>query len=570
MDGLRARIRTIGGEGSSWRTLASVALALLAACGVALEHGFGHRILPDWAVASIQLGMSWLALVAGGDVRWGRLSRDRWRHRVGTLGEMLIVAGVLGEIAGAAFGGETVAMVVFVTLVCRANGRLARTMRNPSLLFPASFIVLIAACTALLKLPASTPGDQPISWTDSAFTITSAVCVTGLSVRDTASGFTPFGQLVVLGSIQLGGLGVMIFGSTLALLFGARLSLRENMTLSMALSEYPVHRISRFVWFIVLTTFGLEALGAGVMYLTWPAELAATTGERVWQSVFHSVSAFCNAGFDITGDSMIPMRGGLAPFVGVLPMIVLGGLGFVVLEDVFQMGISRLRRGQRPHRLTTHTKLVLATTLGLLVFGAIGIVVAQLRVPGTGAGQRVLDGLFMSTTARTAGFTSVPMDDLTTGARFVLMTLMAIGGSPGSTAGGIKTTVFAVLLLAVVSTVRGREEVEVFGRALPDAIVKKAATVAFGVVTLIALTTLVLDMTERQTFESLFFESISAATTTGLSLGVTSHLTGAGRWVLIGTMFLGRVGPLAVLASLLVGGAGRGAYRFPRDTVSLG
>lgn len=484
--------------------------------------------------------------------------------------EPAVLAAAVVEVFGAALGAEVVSAALLVALALRLNGRLARTIKNPSLLFPASFLILIAVSTALLKLPAATPAGQPIGWVDAGFTATSAVCVTGLGVRDTATGFTLFGQVVIASSIQLGGLGVMIFGSTLALLFGARLSVKENLTLSTALNEYPAHRISRFVWFIVLTTVGLEAAGAGVLYMLWPETPGVDDGSRAWMAIFHSISAFCNAGFDITGQSMIGLRSHPLPYVGLVPLIVLGGLGFVVLEDLAGVARGRLRPAGRRRRLSTHSRLVLATTAWLLVGGMAVLMLAQFATPGGSFGQRLLDALFMSTTSRTAGFTSVPMDELASGSRLTLMMLMFVGGSPGSTAGGIKTAVFALLVLGVVSTVRGREEVEVFGRALPDALVKRAATVAFGLAALIALATLVLDITEHIEFEWLLFEVISAATTTGLSLGATAELTPTGRCVVMVVMFLGRVGPLAVIASLVLGSSASGAYRFPRDTVSLG
>ncbi|MBZ0173187.1 MAG: hypothetical protein K8E66_12455, partial [Phycisphaerales bacterium] len=391
----------------------------------------------------------------------------------------------------------------------------------------------------------------------------------GLAVRDTGTEFTPFGQAVVLGSIQIGGLGVMIFGSTLALLFGARMSFREHVTLSMALDEYPAHRIARFAWFIVLTTFILESIGAMILYLAWPDDQLAN-GSRLWYSVFHSVSAFCNAGFDVTSESMIGVRTHPSAYLGIVPMIMLGGIGFLVLEDLDRHVRSRLRGRRDRIRLTTHSRVILATTAGLLFGGFAIIFIAQTSAAGTVSGQAVLDAAFMSTTARTAGFTTVPMEDLSSGSRFTLMALMAIGGSPGSTAGGMKTAVFAVLVLAIISTIRGRSEVEVFGRALPDALVKKAATMAAGLFSVVTLAMLTLDLTETIPFEPLFFEVISAATTTGLSLGATGELSQAGRVVITVTMFLGRVGALALLAALIGGMGGEGRYRLPRDTISLG
>ncbi len=552
-------------------TLAAWGLALAGAGGVALEHGFGMEIRPGWLMPLLQLVLAWSALVVAGDVEPLGKPRARWSSRWGTAGEASVVLAGLLELAGQGIGAELVAVGLAVGLAVRLNAQLARTMSNPGLLFPASFLVLIAVSAVLLKLPLATPAGAPIGWVDAVFTATSAVCVTGLVVRDTATGFTPFGQAVIGLSIQLGGLGMMIFGSTLALLFGARLSFRENLTLSMALSEYPAHRIHRFVGFIVGTTLAIELAGAAVMFALWPDGASMGWRERAGMALFHSVSAFCNAGFDLTGQSLVGMRGSVLPYLGAMPLIVVGGLGFLVLDDVWRRTRGRAAPGGAgARRLTTHTRLVLCTTAALLAGGAVVIFLAQLKVPEIPLGQRVLDAAFMSTTARTAGFNTVPMDELAPGSRFMIMTLMTVGGSPGSTAGGIKTVVVAVLALAVWSTVRGRDEVEVFGRALPDALVKKAATVAFALLTLIAVVTLVLDLTENIAFEPLLFEVVSAASTTGLSLGATGELTPAGRCVIAATMFLGRVGLLAFLGALLVGGGGGGSYRYPRDSVSLG
>lgn len=547
----------------------ALVLAMIGVAAVTLEHGFLSAPVPVLLLRILQVIMAWLAVVAWGDVQWRVVSRYRWRNIIGVCGEGAVLLGAVAEFAGGLPGGEVLAIAAGITYAIRLNSLLARTMRNPAILFPASFLVIIAVSTCLLKLPAATPSDQPISWIDAAFTSTSAVCVTGLAVRDTGSAFTFFGQAVILGSIQVGGLGVMIFGSTLALLFGARMSFKEHVTLSAALDEYPAHRIMRFAWFIVLTTFSLEAVGAAILYLFWPADQLGDH-PQVWQAVFHSVSAFCNAGFDITGQSMIGFRSHPAAYLGIMPMIVLGGIGFIVLEDVYLLAKDRLLRRQARRRLTTHSKIVLTTTLMLLVGGFGIILLAQSVTTGRFSGQGILDAAFMSTTARTAGFTSMPMDELSSGSRFTLMVLMAVGGSPGSTAGGMKTVVFALMVLAVISTVRGRSEVEVFHRSLPDALVKKAATVAAGLFGVIALATLILDLTERMAFEPLLFEVISAATTTGLSLGATGELSPAGRVVITITMFLGRVGALSMLSSLMGSGRRNGRYAYARDSVSLG
>ena len=524
---------------------------------------------PAPLLRAVQIILPWCAMLTWGDLHWRMVPPKRWRSLVGGVGEAAVVIGAVVEFGGWFPGGEVLAIAAGITYAIRLNSLLARTMRNPAVLFPASFLVIIAVSTCLLKLPAATPPDNPITWIDAVFTSTSAVCVTGLAVRDTGSEFTFFGQAVILGSIQVGGLGVMIFGSTLALLFGARISFKEHVTLSAALDEYPAHRIMRFAWFIVLTTFSLEAFGATILYLLWPADQLAGH-PQLWQAVFHSVSAFCNAGFDITGQSMIGFRSHPAAYLGIMPMIVLGGIGFIVLEDVYLMAKHRLRGQAARYKLSTHSKIVLTTTLCLLVGGFSIILLAQSVSTGGFSGQGILDAAFMSTTARTAGFTSVPMDELSSGSRFTLMVLMAVGGSPGSTAGGMKTVVFALMVLAVISTLRGRNEVEVFGRSLPDSLVKRAATVAAGLFGVIALATLILDLTERMAFEPLLFEVISAATTTGLSLGATGELSPAGRVVITITMFLGRIGALSALSSLMGTGGTGPRYAYPRDNVSLG
>ncbi|MEQ8318381.1 MAG: potassium transporter TrkG [Phycisphaerales bacterium] len=564
-----------------WRSAAAVALSMLGAAALAVDAGVPDAPLArSWLVAA-QIALPWLAAIAAGDVRLLALPgfgpTRRYRRAKGLAIESGVALATLGWAVGLPAIAGGLAVAVCIAYAISLTGVLSRTLRHPNLLLPASFAAIILVCTLLLKLPAATPADEPIGWIDALFTATSATCVTGLAVRDTASGFTLFGQAVIAGAIQLGGLGFMIFGSTLALLFGVRPSYQENLTLSAALDEYPAHRIMRFAWFIVLVTLVIEALGAVLLYFLWPESLSDGPGGRAWQAVFHSVSAFCNAGFDITGNSLIPMRTGAAPFLVIVPLIVTGGIGFLVLEDVTAYIRRRLRPrpGRQKPRLSTHSKIVLATTTCLLLAGFGVLFLAQSRMTGGATASVAADAAFMSVTARTAGFTVMPMEELSPGSRFMLMILMAIGGSPGSTAGGIKTAVFAVLVIAVYATVRGRDDVEAFGRTLPDALVKRAAMVAAGLLGVVTITTLVLDLTEDIAFEPLLFEVVSAASTTGLSLGATDDLSPFGRVVMTFTMFFGRIGALALLG-VLVQGVGGGIERaltrtqLPRDTVSLG
>jgi trk system potassium uptake protein TrkH len=560
--------------------MAALGVAVLSVAALAVNEGLPAAPWASPLLVLSQIVLPWLSSMVMGDIAWlgaPKLGpKGRWRRRMGLAIEVGVALAAIGWVMGFEHGAGALAVLALVSQAISLTGVLARTLRHPNLLLPLSFAAIIATATLLLKLPAATPQGQPIGWVDALFTATSATCVTGLAVRDTASGFTLFGQVVIAGAIQLGGLGFMIFGSTLALLFGVRPSYKEHLTLSAALDEYPAHRIMRFAWFIVGTTLAIEAVGAVLLYFLWPESLTGGPGGRAWQAVFHSVSAFCNAGFDITGGSLIPMRTGLAPFLVIAPLIVVGGLGFLVLEDVTNYLRRRVRRkpGRAP-RLTTHSKIVLATTGLLLLIGFAVLFVAQSRTGGGPSVSIVGDAAFMSVSARTAGFTVMPMEELSPGSRFSLMVLMAIGGSPGSTAGGIKTAVFAVLVLAVFATVRGREDVEAFGRALPDQLVRKAATVAAGLVGVVVLATLALDLSEDIAFEPLLFEVVSAASTTGLSLGATTDLSPFGRVVITLTMFFGRLGALSLLGALIQGvgvGGERALSRshLPRDTVSLG
>lgn len=554
--------------------VAGPVLAVLGVMAVAFQRGFREPLAGDavwWAIQGLVFVGFIAAIVT---LREDRGRASRW----GTL--VLAGAGVISlllEATPAYEGWAYLAHGAMVLLFCgeawRLNASLAQTMRNPAMLFPLSFLVLIVIGTALLKLPVSVEPDQSLSTLDAAFTMTSAVCVTGLVVKDTATEFTPFGQMIIALFIQLGGLGVIIFGSTLALLLGSRMTSHDTLTLSEALDDLPAHRVATFVRFIVISTICIEAIGAMLLLPVWDGDL--TFERRLGLSVFHSISAFCNAGFDITGQSMVPYRTSVLPHLLIVPLIVLGGIGFPV---IFELGSRVLRRWRAKRRgqvavlppLSLHARLVLVTTLALYLGGVCVVFLSQVT-GGTPASlwTHLTDAHFMSVSARTAGFNVLPMNELGPGSRFMLMLLMLVGGSPGATAGGIKTVTLAVLVLSVVATIRQREETEAFGRCISDSLVRKSAAIAFCMLALIGLSTLALSMTEEARFEAIVFECVSAATTTGLSLGLTGVLTSAGKVVLILTMFLGRVGPLTLFAVLLRRSRAQ-RYQYPHEQVALG
>lgn len=565
---------------------------------VIVTHGFERPVLPNELGHRLLLGLTaiyLLDLLASWWRRWtpGRLP-IHGRELV-----LPMLAGAAGAAAefGTGQGWGWLFQGLLVWLALREVWRLyvvgVRVMDRPGMLLPLSFLSLVVVGTLVLKLPvAAAPGRQ-IGWIDALFTMTSAVCVTGLTVRDTATAFSPIGQGIILLFIQLGGLGIVTFGTMFALVGGQRLSLRENVSLSQMLSDQPLSRITTLVRLVVISTVGLELVGALLLMRTWGPEVAM--GDRAWMSVFHSVSAFCNAGFSLFSDSFQGYRYAPSIHAVIVPLIVLGGLGLPVLDDVWRVARQRLRRrrrgslhvtNERLPRLSLHTKLVLVTTISLYVGGTSLILAGQVAryfdptvvankqdlgpLTATKVGAMAADASFMAVSARTAGFNTIPMNELRPAGVFVLMMLMMVGASPGGTGGGMKTTTLALLVLSVLATARQREQAEAFGRTISDSLVRRAATLALAFVGVVALATLLLLITEPFPFVKVLFEVVSAASTTGLSLGITPDLTAFGKLVIVVTMFLGRVGPLTLLASLFVRQPVGQDYAYPREGVILG
>lgn len=435
-----------------------------------------------------------------------------------------------------------------------------------------SFLALIGGGTLLLKLPWSTPAGQPISWIDSLFTAASAVCVTGLTVRDTGGGFTVAGQIVILTLIQLGGLGIMTFWLLLASGIRGRLSLTGRQVLEQTLADAgargEVRPVLRLVFLFAAVT---ELIGFGLLTVAFRRSME--WGEAAWMALFHTISAFCNAGFSLWSDSLMRFRGAWDVNLVMMALIVLGGLGFLTVHE-----LKRCRGRFRP--LSLHVKLVLVVTGCLIVGGCALLLVAE---TGTATaelerGERVLASLFQSVTARTAGFNTLDIARLTPTALFVLILLMYVGGSPGSTAGGVKTTTVGVLALASWSRLRGRRHVNAFGRTIGSLTVRNTLTVAMTgvVVTLFGLLVLLLiegpvgriDV-DHASFIGYLFETVSALNTVGLSTGVTPTLSPAARlWVTL-LMFVGRLGPLTFAAALMASRPRRD-WQHPSEEIVVG
>ena len=458
------------------------------------------------------------------------------------------------------------------------EGRGGRRQATPDQLFVTSFAALIAAGTAALALVPGTTHGAPLTWIDALFTATSAVCVTGLVVVDTATVLTPLGQGIVLVLIQPGGLGMITFTSMIILALGRRLSLRQEAAAVSAPKGTPEVGRRRLVRDIVLFTLVIEAVAAVVLTAAWAPRFGV--GAALWHAVFHAVSAFCNAGFSTFSDSLAGFRD--APLVlGVTMLLIVGGgLGFLTLEELWQHG---LRRTSPRLRLTLHSRLVLWTTGSLLLAGWMAFALFEwdrTLAPLAPAG-RLMNALFMSVTARTAGFNTVDYALTAESTNFLTVLLMTVGGSPGSTAGGLKVTTFALIGLLAWSRFRGREVVSLGGRSVRDETVQRAVGLAVAYATVAAAGVFCFVTIEQSTplrpelgshrFLSHLFEVVSAFNTVGLSMGVTGGLTSSGKVLLVILMFVGRVGPLTFAAALARRRrTGPGRFRWAYEDVVVG
>ena len=410
------------------------------------------------------------------------------------------------------------------------------------------FAVLIGIGTLLLLLPVSTAAGRSTSPLEALFTATSAVCVTGLVVLDTATHWSPFGQVVILALIQVGGFGFMT-GSTLILLLlvGRRTRLRDRMAAQASTGASDLGSVTSLVRRIAVFTIAAEAIGAALLVAAFLGR-GMDAGQAGWWGLFHAVSAFNNAGFDLVGDfqSLTPFASDPLVLVPIGVLIVLGGIGFAIVGDVAAK--------RRWSRLALETKIVLVTTIALLVVGTAAIGIFEWDNGATlGAlpvEQRPLNALFESVTLRTAGFSAIPTGDLVEASLFVVMALMFIGGASGSTAGGIKVNTFSILLVAIVSTARGRPSAEAFGRRIPHILIYRALSVALLSIAVLFVVSLGLELTSGGSFVEVMFEAVSAVGTVGASTGITPSLPDPARLIVIGAMFIGRLGTLTLVLAL--------------------
>jgi trk system potassium uptake protein TrkH len=422
-------------------------------------------------------------------------------------------------------------------------------------LFVTSFVLLILVGTLGLRLVPAFHAGPVLGWLDALFTMTSAVCVTGLIVVDTATWFTPLGQAWILLFIQLGGLGMITFATFIIVALGGRPSLQYE-----AVASAPAAGTLRLDYRsltrrVLSFTLSFEAAGAALLLLAWGPDLG--WGAALWPAVFHSVSAFCNAGFSTFSQGLVVAQRDAFPLLVVSVLIIVGGLGFLTMADIQS---NRWGRG-RLLRLSLHTRIVLITTGALLVCGWVGYALLEWRglLDDLPASLKIVNAWFMSVTARTAGFNTVDYGAITDAGAFLTILLMAVGGSPGSTAGGLKTTTIAVITLVAWSRLRGLRVTRAGARSIPEETVQRAIGL-FVMVSLVVIAGIfaltvtearqVLDRDVERRFLTEAFEVASGFNTVGLSMNFTPRLTGWGRVTLVVLMFVGRVGPLSFASAI--------------------
>ncbi|OPX27588.1 MAG: hypothetical protein B1H06_04665 [Candidatus Cloacimonas sp. 4484_143] len=437
---------------------------------------------------------------------------------------------------------------------------------NPPVLVMLTFFFTIFIGSLLLMLPAATTLGEETSLLGAIFTSTSATCVTGLIVYDTGMHFTLFGQIIILILIQIGGLGIMTISSAFAIILGQKMSLKRESVMQNVVGESNQLDMVSLVKNVVVVTITLELLGAVILYFTFLSK-SYSVNQALYHSIFHSISAFCNAGFCLYSGSLIRYLDNFNINFVITSLIILGGIGFPVMKDI-QRTINNKFRFKR---LSLHSKIVLSATLILLLSGTFAFFISEYNneMKGFSFIERLFASYFQSVTTRTAGFNTIDTANLSKGSSFVSGILMFIGASPGSTGGGVKTTALVVVFVAVIAMFRGHKDVNIFKRKVSENIIKRVMALVAASIAFLALMIFLLLLFEPFTFEKITFEAISAFGTVGLSMGITSRLSDAGQIIIVLLMYIGRVGPLTLMFAISQT-KDRSYFTFTEEKISIG
>ncbi|MGF7059557.1 TrkH family potassium uptake protein [Brassicibacter mesophilus] len=446
------------------------------------------------------------------------------------------------------------------------SNRINELKLNPAQVLVLGFAGLILIGATLLNLPLASIDGKSIGFIDALFTSASAVCVTGLVVVNTAAHWTIFGKIIILVLIQICGLGFMTMATLVALLLGKKITLKERLIMQEELNQFTLSGLVKLTRYVIISTLIIEGVGAVFLATRFIPTYGPLKG--AWFSLFHSISAFCNAGFDLTGESIMPFVSDTIVNFTIGLLVIIGGLGYTVYID---LTVNRSIR-----KCSLHTKLVLFITIALLLLGFIFIFAVEYNNPDTlgnlSFGGKILASVFQSIVPRTAGFNSIDMASVTNATAFLIIIFMFIGGSPGSTAGGIKTTTFGAIILGIISVLKGNDDVEIYKKRIPHLLIYRALAITGIGLLLVIFVTMVLTITESgYSFMDVLFETTSAFGTVGLSRGLTPNLSTIGRLIITLTMFAGRVGPLTMVFALAKKQKeNKGKYRYPEERILVG
>lgn len=422
-----------------------------------------------------------------------------------------------------------------------------KIVKNAPLFLGMSFLIVILIGATLLSLPIASVDGNSVGFVNAFFTASSATAVTGLVVANTATQWTMFGKVVIITLIQIGGLGTITLFSIATVLLGRKISLQQRLLVKEQLNITSMSGIVKWVIYVTKITFLIEFTGALLLSFSLIPKYGFKTG--VWYSIFHAISAFCNAGFDLFGDSIVSYSGDIYINMIICGLVILGGLGFLVYMDIYNAGSFR--------KLKVHSKVVITVSALLLFAGTIATLLIEynnsLSIGEFGFGHKVLASFFQSTVTRTAGFNSVDIGQVHDATAIIYIFLMFIGGSPASTAGGLKTTTFAVMVFSTIGMVRGEHDIVIFNRKIDKEVILRALAITIVCISLVITVTMAVAIIEHDRFEFLdiLFESVSAFGTVGMTRGITPHLSDISKVILAFTMFIGRVGPTTLAIGLM-------------------
>lgn len=436
-----------------------------------------------------------------------------------------------------------------------------------------SFLVTILIGSGLLALPISSASGEAVPYLDALFTATTSTCVTGLVTIPTVSTWSVFGQIVILLLIQIGGLGIITIMSGLMLLLNRKMGIDDRLLIQDAFNLNTMAGLAKFIKNVLIGTLIIEGVGAVLYMIVFVPDFGA---RGIWISVFNSVSAFCNAGIDIIAENSL-CNYATNPLINIVTsaLIILGGLGYIVWWDVIRVVKSRSAKNRKIFRhLSLHSKIAITATAVLILVGAILIFIFEYDNPLTIGKMSLFDkiqiSLFQSVTTRTAGFATIPQENLTNASATVSIVLMLIGGSPVGTAGGMKTVTIAVLICSAFATIRNKNSVTLFGRRISEESIKKAVSVVVMFLTICAISTILLMATSNASPLDAVFETVSATATVGLSRNLTATLNTFGKLIIIVTMYFGRVGPISLAIALGSKNESQNVITEPTEDISIG